>query len=643
MVIGIAPPRFRGLVRHTSCDFWVRLDQWPETVRLRYSPSIWRLYLVARPSSLSALKGEKALLDTVFKSSLCTRSGSQSGCSGELEVRWENASRGLSKRSGPWSKYFTLISLLSALLQSAGVSALILLNIARRDAHLDRIALLYALGMGRHHLLKMLLKEVALLSAVGALLSWPLSYGVLRLFLMAIQPIMLRTGLQIEVPTMSATGLMLSSLVILGTVCMGEVITSMPLFTTVPRMNSGSTRKLFTIGNMRYGLRDIIVAVQMTTTTLVLLLSWQIISTALRLAAYPLGYNTDGLTVMSLDLQDAAVPRNDRVDIYQQLVRSLEGRTDVRSASFSSLLMLSGKDMKIPISYSESRGIETAPTSIALVSERYFDTLRIGFSHGRAFLNDDMTTNSRAAIVNLAFANSYFHSSNVVGKTFGLGGGTTSFEIVGVVNDALYVSPTEAPEPLVYLPHTRLPGIIAGLPWGMYVEVRMNGEAKLTRMEMVDYVRGLASRATISDFARQKDVVYEATAPQRILAELCLLLACSVIVVTLIGVYGLQSERVSSMGRSIAIRLAIGASRTSIIYVVLYRSLLVTLVGVALGSFCFAYIHTSPFWKVLQLGNMTASSVPVLCGTLMLILISGSIGPIRRAVTIKPASALRWE
>jgi predicted permease len=347
------------------------------------------------------------------------------------------------------------------------------------------------------------------------------------------------------------------------------------------------------------------------------------------------GFSTERVVTATIDPDSSGYTREQIPALVDRLLASMNAVPGVVSASVTTCGLMTN------CTYTSGFTLEGADRGIQLnnnwVAPAYFSTVGIPLVSGRDFTDLDTSQSPRVAIISDSVARRYFPGQSPIGKR--LGYDTPDTEIVGVVRD---VRPNlhAGPNAMVYFP-TRQPPNFTASPHG--IAVRVTGEAEpavadvraaIQRTEpglLVDGVTTM-SAAIDRDVARERLIAYLASS----FAFLALLLAC-------VGLYGVLSYTVTRRTQEIGVRMALGARPGVLTRMVIGDGSRIVVAGVAIGAA--AAVMVGRLVTTLLAGVTSSDPITLLAvgAALVIVALTASYIPARRAARVDPMAALRTE
>jgi len=213
------------------------------------------------------------------------------------------------------------------------------------------------------------------------------------------------------------------------------------------------------------------------------------------------------------------------------------------------------------------------------VDESYFDTMGIAILEGRNFRIDDSANAPRVAIINQPFAQHYWPNQDPIGKRFRLAGEDNSWvQIVGLAKTTKYLFIAEPTRDFVYLPYRQTQ------PRRMVMLARSSGEASALTGPLREVVHGLDQNLPIFNVRTMADLYrMRAVSVFNVLVTIVAGMGAMGLGLAIVGLYGLVAYAASRRTREIAIRMAIGAERATVVRLVLRQGVALALVGLAIG------------------------------------------------------------
>ncbi|HKM90791.1 MAG TPA: ABC transporter permease [Candidatus Acidoferrales bacterium] len=397
-----------------------------------------------------------------------------------------------------------------------------------------------------------------------------------------------------------------------------------------------------TAGRGRFGLRRMLVSLQVAL-TLVLLVGALLFSRSLRnLVTVDPGFRQEGILSAYVDFSALKIPRDRRVEYIRQLLERLRAIPGVESAAEAAIVPLSGSGMNRTVESKMPLGKRRVTTQLNRVSPGFFQTLETPLLAGRDFNKQDAAGTPRVAIVNQTFARSFLGENNPVGKSFQFkvenAKSEPVYEVVGLVEDTKYGELREEATPIAYFPVAQNDApeqddsflIRSTLPLGSV-------------LVSVKRALGEASPEIRVSFQVLHTMIQESLLRERLIATLSGFFALLAGILATIGLYGVISYMVSQRRSEIGIRMALGADRGRIVGMIarevavllgtgLMAGMLITLGATrAVGELLFGLRPDDPPTLLMAVALLTAVSI------------AATYLPARRAARLDPTEALRAE
>jgi predicted permease len=631
-IVGVVPKPFRGTMSAFAFDVWApssmiwevrnqRLEGrssrgWHNLARLRPGVSLAR--------ARAAVDSRNAQLARAYPD---TNRETRHRVVPQAECPY-----GAQSVMGPVLRLLQMVSLVVLLIVAVNVTNL---SLASTSGRRKEIAIQLSLGASRARLVRRLLAESLLLSLGGGLLGTLLAMRAthaVTLFLPALPP-----GVVLDFPLDGST-LVFTLLLTLATGLVLGLVTAVGA-TRVPLHESLKEGGRSGGGAAHQRLRSGLVVAEVAL-ALVLLVGAGLCLRGLHEARRTdLGLDPDHVLTANLQIGMNGYTPETGLGFYRELRRrlaALPGVSDAALASWFPLGLAGCKGSGVFVEgYLPPPGVD-ANYEFAIVSPRYFATLRIPLVAGREFTDADDLGSDRVAIVNEAFARLFWPGEDAVGRRFRTRGEWR--RIVGVTPTGKYNRLDEPPWPFYYLPDQQ------GVPdLDLSLAVRTAGDPNALAGAVRDVVRGLDPRVDPLRTLPLRSWVESVFFPQRMASGLLLLLGVVSLALAALGVYGVMAYAVAQRTQEFGVRRALGATGRDVFWLVLRQALVLTAVGVTIGvvlSLALTRLVASFLSGVSPFDPATYAAVPVFLA-IVAALASGL--PARRATRVDPIVALRYE
>jgi len=505
------------------------------------------------------------------------------------------------------------------------------LLLARATGRSQEIAVRLALGASRSQLVRQLVTESALLGLMGAGVALLVAEWSLRLILAARPPIVGQNFIDFR----------LDSHVLLYT--FGLALVTSLIFGLAPALKASSSTvagalKDHTRGTGRrrdqFGFANLLIIAQVALSLVALITAALFLRSSQAAARIDPGFDTEHVIVMTLSPGQIGYDQGRGEQFYRRLAEKVRTVPGVKSISFATNLPLFGFVRRSVLIEGSDPSKSPPLTNVDVVDTGYFDTAGIGLLRGRDFTDADRAGALPVAIVNEAMARQFWPGQEALGKRFRFYTETVPREVVGVVKTSKYTTLGEPPQPAAYTPlqQTYSDNIVlfvkaAGDAAALIEPVRREVRQLDPRMPIqnAQVVRGLIDQSLWA--------VNLAAALLGIFGALALSLAC-------VGLYGVMSYSVSQRTREIGLRMALGASRPTVVALVMRQGL--TLVGFGVIFGVGTAMTTSKMVASLLYGSST-DFVSYFAASVALVVVAAlaSLVPAMRASRVDPIIALR--
>jgi predicted permease len=280
-----------------------------------------------------------------------------------------------------------------------------------------------------------------------------------------------------------------------------------------------------------------------------------------------------------------------------------------------------------------------APVRVNEVGSRFLGTLGIPLQVGHDFTDADILGPKKEAIINQTFASRYLPRLNPLGHRIGFfDDPKVTYTIVGVAANSRYTEVREPEVPIAYLPFTEVPGVSE-----VQFEIHTAGDPKALLPEVTKAVHAINPNLFVEKPITQREQFDETISQERLVARLAVAFGILAMFLVLVGLYGTISYTVSRRTMEIGLRMALGAQRQEVLEMVLRESALLAAFGLTIGlPIAFALARTLHS-LLFGLSSADPNACFLALGGIVVVTVSATLLPARRAVSIDPMRALRGE
>jgi len=646
-VIGVAPRGFFGEAVGNEPDMWAPLIPFSGNDSLENRHGMFTSHIGRLKPGVSREQAQTAM--TLLYQQLVQAERTQTPPSNpnrvrpikDLSILLESGATGFG--FGPLRRTYTrplwiimAIVAMVLLIACANVANLLL---ARAAARQREISVRLALGCGRFRLVRQLLTESLLLSALGAAAGMLVAWWGSRILLRMVDtgPMALRLDLSPDTRVLLFT----AAVMVLTGIGFGLApawrASGFDLASAMKAQARGGTGR-----QVKQYLGRTLVILQVAVSLLLLIGAGLLIRSLHNLRQIDLGFRPEQTLIFDL----AHNPQNREPAALARVAHETRERVGqipgVRQASVSGLMLFSSSDIYAPLriyDYTPAPN-EEMMARFNSVSPGYFETVGMTLVAGRDIEDRDAQGAPLVAVVNEAMARRYFPGGNALGRIMEINAGPLPhppIEIVGIVRDAKYNNLRAEVKPMFYRSFQQFPRSMRTL------EVRATepsaGLAGHVRNALSEVSKDVMIRRAVTLPAQ----VDQTLAGERLITTLCAFFGGLALLLASVGLYGVLSYAVTQRTQEIGIRMALGATARNVRWLVLRQSLTVVLGGLALGL-SLALVSTRLIVSFLY-GLSPTDPAAIVFSTLLLFAVAlvACYLPARRATKVDPLVALRHE
>jgi len=647
-VVGVTSPRFFGVEPGRAPDVWVPMLNVPELTPWGFRPAdtpslldergYWWTQVMARLAPGVDAGVARAKVDALF-------AGFAADALPEIDratpphIGFEPGGGGLDTiRSDYEQPLFLLMAMVGVVLLIACANVAVLL-LARAMARRRELALRLSLGAARGRLIRQLLTESLLLAGAGGGLGLVCAAWTARGLLLLVpadQRPLIDTSLDGFALAFAATVSIATSL--LFGLAPAVLATRVDLLPAMKQAGSGpaaSEQPAHRVWSSAF------VVVQIALSLVLLVGAALFLRSLTNLQQQALGVDDSRLLVFGVDASQNGYTGERLAAVYQDLIRRLGAMPGAEAASAARLRLFSGwvSNGAIRIPGMEPKASMNLNTNT--VGPGFARTTGMRLLAGRDLTWADVEGRRRVAVVNEEMARYFFGDPNVLGRRYSPGtryDAAEDFEIVGVVSNARYSQVRGAFPKTAYVPFTARASLR-----GLYMHVRTAGDPLSLAASAREIVRSVDPSLAITEMDVMTNQVAESLWRDRLFARLTAAFSALALTLACIGLYGTMSYGVGRRRSEIALRMALGARYSQVLWMILRQGLVLALAGVAAGLGL--SLWTGRYLASLLYGLSASDPITLTLTALLLVAIASLAGyvPARRAALVDPALALKQD
>ena len=628
-VVGVMPPNFTFVEQ--PADVFVPLQ-----LGRGIADTGMNTRVIARLQPTLTIAQAQANMNVVFEA-LRQQGSVQSGQRGIQLQRYQNWLAGDFRTSV--LMLFGAVSLL-LLIACANVASLFM---ARASSRQREISIRLAIGSGRLHLFQQLLAESLLIAIIGSVVgSLAANWAARGLISTVPWDIPLTTDVHLDFRVLGFTSLLtVVTSLIFGLTSYWQA-TRLDLNTSLKEGSPGAGR---TAAQNR--VRSVLVTSEIAVSLMLLVGAGLLIESIYRLHQQKLGFDPRHVYTMTTPFGPTdKLNATQRRSFEQDVLRRIETTPGVTSAAVVSQLPLTGPD-NLPTQHEGHPEHSIGGMEYRAISSQYFRTMQIPVIQGRAFRETDTASGTPVAIVSESVARAWWRGKSPIGDRIVVGEYKghqfpevleQPRQIVGVAADVKNLAVNEATPATVYVPAPQVPREPGSTAW----VVRGTGNSSLSTI-LRKAVTAVRPNQRILNLQPMSDIVARSMARPSFDASLMSTFAALALLLTSVGIYGLLSFQVARRTKEIGIRMALGAKRSGVLFMVVKQAALLAVAGIAIGA-AGAVFLTRLLASLLTGVGTTSPLIYTLVSLLLLfVALLASYLPARRASKIDPLAALRHE
>jgi predicted permease len=644
-IIGVAQPGFFGIMVGHAPDLWVPMSM------MRFVPQHWTGYkdnffesnvIFGRLKPNVTREQAEANVNVLYQQII--RSFPDAKLNkynldrlSEAHVPLMPMTTGLSFLRDDFSDPLKILMGVTALVLLIACANIANLLLARSTVRVREFAVRQALGAGRMRLVRQLITESLLLSFAGGALGVAFAAAANRVLLRMISgdeniPLDVSLNYRLLLFSLAAT---VATAIFFGII--PALKASRVEVTDALKDGRGAS-----VGTTRNPLGKVLVIAQVAVSLVLTVAAVLFLRSFVNLTHVDTGFTRNAVLRLEVhsDVVDLKSDDPRKIAMFRGIEQRVAAVPGVKGASFAEFFFDQGS-WNTRINVPGTTENDNVNVKHNVIGNDYFNTLQIPVLAGRTFASQDTATSHRVAIISESMAHDLFPAGvNPVGRQYFLGrdpNPDNGVEVIGVVKDVKFGSLQERKQYIDYMPNPQR-------PWGYgSLAVRYEGDFNAVSAAVQQAIHSVNRTLPISHITTLDEQIARSITNQRLVAQLSAFFGLLAVFLSAIGIYGLMSYVVSRRTNEIGIRMALGAERATVRWMVMREIVLLVIAGIAIGAALTLGASRLVSSMLYGLHATDPGNIALAISVLLAVALAAGYLPARRASQVSPMEALRCE
>ena len=640
-IVGIAPPGFEGVDPGGHTDFWVPLQNRPElnvwgipgTDQTLYgSPNWYCLLVMGRLRPGITWNQAIAQVTPSFQRAMYTGIPNPDPREPKPGLVFSSA-RGVENLRGSYEEPLRFLLGMVAVVLLIACANVAMLLLARNSARQREFGVRISLGAGRSALFRQLAAESILLVTAGAALGWYLS-------ILVTDQITAWSGAQLSIAPDRNVLLFTFAIAALAAFSFGLIPLRAAAGVSLAETMKTSAATANT-DRLRFRGRKLVIASQIALCVVVLVAAGLLAGSLRNLESRNSGMRTASLAVFGVSPQKNIRTDAEAIRFHAFVLQRMRSLPGVQSATLMQIRIGSGTSNNDGVLVDGRNPLASRKIAVIrwnAVGADFLHTLGIPLLLGRDVAESDTGSSQKVALVNRTFVERYLPHEQALGRHIQLLDDKTQYAIVGVAQNSVYIGLEERERPMVWLPYTQVTGVSE-----MQYELRTSGNPEALLPAAARAMRGIDPNVPLEKPMAQQAVLEQSISEDRLIANLAVSFGVLAALLVAVGLYGTLSYAISRRTVEIGLRMALGAERRRVLWMVLRETLMLAGIGLCVGIP--AALAVAQALRAMLYGLQPADPrvFAAAAGVIAFIAALASFLPARRAASVDPLTALRGE